>query len=210
MTSYKQALEWRYATKKYDPHRKVTEEQLGELLDAAHLAPSSFGLQPWKFIVVNDPALRAKLRAAAWEQSPVTDASHFVVFAAKRTLAETDVRAYIDDIARTRKIPVESLKGYEDMMNGSVASRSPEELRIWNQKQVYIALGMFLSAAALARIDATPMEGFDPAQFDSILGLEEEGLTATVIAAVGYRAADDHSAAYKKVRFPLNDVVIKR
>lgn len=207
MSALTEALNWRYATKKFDANKTLSDADLQELLDVLRLSPSSYGIQPWTFVVVSDPAIRAELRKAAWDQSQVTDASHLIVLCAKKNLVKEDLDAYINDMATTRGISAEGLSGFHDMMTGSIGRHSAEGLTAWNQKQVYIALGMLLLAAAEKKIDTCPMEGFVPAEFDRILGLTEQGLTATVLCPVGYRAADDASAAYAKVRFAKDKIV---
>jgi nitroreductase len=204
------ALQWRYATKKFDASKKVSEADLHELLEAARLAPSSYGLQPWGFVVVTDPALRKRLREHAWNQAQIEDASHLIVLCARTDVDEKFVKRYVESIAKTRNVPVESIKGYEDMMVGFVKGETPASMVAWAQRQVYLALGVLLEAAALKRIDACPMEGFDPAKFDEVLALKKHNLTAAVLCTLGYRAADDHSAKHLKVRFSANDVVLKK
>jgi nitroreductase len=203
------ALQCRYATKKFDPTKKVSEADLQELLEALHLSASSYGLQPWKFVVVTDTKLRNELRQHAWNQPQVTDASHLLVLCARTDLNEEYVTKYVQFIAETRGIPVDSLKGYQDMMLGFVAHKDKAALVAWAKLQVYLALGTLLSAAAQKSIDSCPMEGFDATAFDEILGLEKKGLTTAVLCPVGYRAVDDSSAAAKKVRFAMKDVVVK-
>ncbi len=204
------ALNWRYATKGFDSTKKVDEEVFNTLIEAARLAPSSFGLQPWKFIVVNNPEVRQKLRQAAWDQPQVTDASHIIVFAVNKKVDAAYVDTYIQAISETRGVPVDALKGFADMMKGSIASRgSVDAVTAWSARQVYIALGTLVTTAAFYEIDACPMEGFDPAQFDEILGLTTQGLSAVAMVAVGFRSSTDTTAAYKKVRFARKDVVIE-
>jgi nitroreductase len=210
MSQALQALTWRYATQKFDPAKKLTAEQLSTLLESARLAPSSFGLQPWKFVVVQNPELRQKISAAAWNQAQVTEASDLIVLCAKTTLDETYVDRYMKLIADTRGISAENLGGLKAMIMGSVARRSPSEVTDWNKRQTYIALGTLLTAAALHGIDASPMEGFDPQQVDDILGLAQEGFTSAALCAVGFRNAHDPAAEHKKARFPLNEIVSYR
>lgn len=202
-----QALGWRYATKKFDTAKKISTPDFNELLEVLRLAPSSFGLQPWKFIVVKDAALRTQLKGAAWNQAQITDASHLIVLCARTDMDASFVRKYIEHTAQVRKASVESLKGFEDMMLGSIKARSAHLIE-WNKHQVYLALGMLLEAAALKGIDACPMEGFDPAQFDKILDLKD--CTSAVVCALGYRATDDDAANYVKVRFPKSDVIVEK
>lgn len=203
------ALRWRYAVKKFDASKKLTDAQLDELLEAARLSASSFGLQPYRVVVVTDPVVRAKIQEHAWNQPQVTEASHLLVFCPMRTMDEAYVAAYVDLIAKTRGVPVEELKSYHDMMMGSVAARTPEALAVWMRCQAYIGVGFALSAAAQLGVDACPMEGFDPAHVDVDLGLMEKNLTSAVLVPVGFRAADDANAAYAKVRFPKEEFVLR-
>lgn len=200
-------LRWRYATKKFDPTRKIVAEDWRSLEQALVHSPSSFGLQPWKFFVVTDPDLKEKLKTASWNQSQITDASHLVVFATKKNLGAADVDRYLARIAEVRSVPLESLDGFKKMLLGSL-NRPVEEVNAWATWQLYIALGFFLSAAAMLGIDACPMEGFQPEQYDAILGLRQMGYGATVLATAGYRAADDPYIKLPKVRFKPEDVVV--
>lgn len=202
-------LNWRYATKKFDASKKIPADHWAKLEQAMVLSPSSFGLQPYRFVVITDAALRAKLREHAWNQSQVTDASHLVVLCRRLATTVADVDEFIGRSAKVRGVPTESLKGYRDMMAGFVSNPS-FDFSAWAAKQVYIALGFLLSTAAQMGIDACPMEGFDPAKFDEILGLKAEGFGSTVIATVGYRAADDHYAPLKKVRWTVDQAVRRR
>jgi nitroreductase len=213
-----ESLQWRYATKKFDTTKKLTPAQLDMLLTAARLSPSSFGLQPWKFVIVTDPAVRAKLREAAWGQSQITDASALIVFCVRKNIDDALVDTYMQSIATTRNVPLDSLKGFADSIKGSINSRAtagsaPEAAtsaaREWASRQVYIALGVLLTTAAHLDIDACPMEGFDPQKFDDILGLAALGLESRVLAAVGFRSADDTAAGMEKVRFPKEEVVVE-
>jgi len=200
-------LNWRYATKQFDPTRKINAQDWATLEDALLLTPSSGGLQPWKFIVVTDPAVRAKLSPASYGQPQITNASHLVVLAAKKNFSETDVDAFIARAAVTRGVSVESLAPFRDMLVGGIVRAMDEQARdAWARNQAYIALGNLLTSAALLGIDACPMEGFDRAQYDEILGLKAQGYASAVIATVGYRAATDQSASAPKVRFPKERV----
>lgn len=201
-----EALEWRYATKVYDPTKKLTDDQLNVLLESLRLAPSSYGLQAWKFIVVTNPEVRKQLRAVAWDQSQVTDASHLIVCAVPTTVDESLIDGYIDYVSQVRSVPKENLQGYESMMDGAIAHMTPEMRVEWVTRQVYLALGLMLGIAAIEGIDATPMEGFDQKKFDEILGLQEQGYTARVSVALGFRADSDTYAHEKKVRFPKDKV----
>jgi len=201
-------LKWRYATKKFDNSKKISADKLDAVLEAVQLAPSSYGLQHYRILVIEDAAIREKLRGAAYGQSQITDASQLIVFAAETSIDENFVKNYIDHVADVRKTTRESLATFESVVSGSVIARTPENRLIWAQKQAYIALGILISATAELEIDSCPMEGFDPAQFDEILGLKEKGLTATVIATIGYRAEDDPYSQLAKVRRPKDEFFI--
>ncbi len=190
------ALNWRYATKQYDPTATLTDRELSTILESGRLAPSSFGVEAWKFIVVENKELRTKLRAAAWNQSPFTDASHLVIIARRTDVRENITRELLQRTAATRGIAEETLDGYKQMVEGTIAGRSDEALDAWVAKQAYIPLGIMVETAALLNVDSTPMEGFDPKQVDEILGLPAQHLAATAVLALGHRAADDAYAAY--------------
>ena len=204
-------LRWRYATKKFNPTRKIPSETWGVLEEALVLTPSSFGLQPWKFIVVTDPVLRQRLRQASWDQSQIVDASHLVVFTYKKDLKIRDVDQFLRRIAVVRGVTPESLDSYKQMM-ATFVNRAGQGLDInaWAAHQLYIALGNFLTSAAILGIDACPMEGLDPKQYDDILGLDKEGTHAMFVATAGYRADDDAYGKLAKVRYKKEDVIEHR
>ncbi|MEK7545332.1 MAG: NAD(P)H-dependent oxidoreductase [Patescibacteria group bacterium] len=193
-------LNWRYATKIFDTQKKIPQDQLDQLLETLRLSPSSYGLQPWKFVLVKNPEIRAKLREAAWGQAQVTDASHFLVFCSMTNVSSETVEHYAKEIAETRGTPLVELEGFKNMMLDFVKGKTPEFLSTWAGKQVYITLGTLLTSAAVMQIDACPMEGFDNAKFDEILGLKEKNLHAEVVCALGYRSPEDKYASAKKVR----------
>ena len=201
-------LNWRYATKKFDPSKKLSRQQLDELLKAVQLSPSSAGLQSYKVIIVEDPAIREKLREAAHGQSQITDASQLIILASETRLDEAYVKHFIDFVAEKRAVARENLLGYEQMVTGHVNSMSEDQRITWSKKQTYIALGVLLTAAAEMGIDACPMEGFSAANFDEILGLNEKHLTTAVIAAIGFRAEDDPYLNLTKVRRPEEELFI--
>jgi len=203
-------LQWRYATKKFDPSKKIPKTEFSHLLEVLRSSPSSYGLQPWKFVVVHDPVLRKKLRPFAWDQPQVTDADALIVFCSLKTMDENHVKKFVQHMALVRGVAKESLSGYEQMMTGSLKAKSPEDVSQWMKHQVYIALGVFLNECAHLKIDTCPMEGFDAKKFDEILELSGLGLESVVLCAVGYRAADDHHANLKKVRFDKDEIFINR
>ena len=202
-------LNWRYATKQFDPQRKISAADWATLESALQLSPSSGGLQPWKFIVVTDPAVRARLQAASYGQPQIVNASHLVVFASKNNFGEADVDAHLKNVSQIQGVPVEALAQYRGMLVGGIVKSQDETARnAWARNQTYIALGNLLASAALLGIDACPMEGFDRAQYDEILGLKAKGYASAVIATVGHRLATDKYAAAPKVRFPREQVFL--
>ena len=203
------AMKWRYAVNKFDTTKKLSNEQINDLLEIMILAPSSYGLQPWKFIVVTNVELRAKLQQAGYNQAKISEASHMIIFAVEKNIDDKLVDAYIKSVSDTRGVPVEALADYAGMIKGAIARMTPEQRVEWAARQAYIALGVVTTAAAVAGIDTAPMEGFDTKKFDEILGLDKRGLESKVATAVGYRASDDANAQYKKVRFSKEDVVIE-
>jgi nitroreductase len=202
------ALNWRYATKVFDPSRKIPSEQWAILEKSLVLTPSSFGLQPWKFLIVQDQALREQLVPHSWGQRQVADCSHLVVMAVKRQMSTADVDAFVQRTVDVRGGSVEALKGFRDMMEGFRAKAETEGwLGQWAKLQSYIALGQLMTAAAVMGIDSCPMEGFVPAKYDEVLGLEAQGLTTAVLCPLGYRAEGDKYASLPKVRFSTESVV---
>ena len=208
MSQFIENANWRYATKKFDTSKKVSAEDLATLKEAIRLSASSFGLQLYKVIVVENPEIRAKLQEASWGQTQVTEASHLLVFANQTTATAADVDAYLNNAIATRKLPQGALDGYGDYMKGAI-SNIPEEVKpIWNAKQTYIALSNLLNAAAELKIDVTPMEGFVPAQYNEILGLDKLNLNASLVAPIGYRHEEDATQHYAKVRKSNEDLFI--
>lgn len=205
------ALNWRYATKQFDPTRKIPATDWKALEESLRLAPSSFGIQPWKFIVVETPELRAKLREASWGQAQVTEASHLVVLAVKQAVDAAHLDRFMADTAKTRGVAVESLAGYRKVVDGFVAAKGKAgQLESWSAKQVYIAAGQFMAAAAVIGIDTCPLEGIDPAKYDEALGLVGSGWATQMAIAAGYRGAGDKYATAPKVRFPAAEVIEHR
>ncbi len=205
------ALNWRYATKQFDASRKIAAADWNALEESLRLAPSSFGIQPWKFIVVESPELRAKLREASWGQTQVTEASHLVVLAVKQAVDTAHLDRFMADTAKTRGAAVESLAGYRKLVDGFVAAKAQAgQLEAWSSKQVYIAAGQFMASAAVIGVDTCPLEGIDPAKYDEALGLAGSGWATQMAIAAGYRAAGDKYATAPKVRFPASEVIERR
>lgn len=202
-------LKWRYATKRMNG-QKVPAEKLENILEAIQLAPTSIGMQPFTVLVIEDADVKAKIAPAIYNQPQITEGSHVLVFAAWKEYSQENVDKYINHIATLRGIPVESLEGMQNMVSGSIAGKTPEQLLAWNMKQAYIALGTGLVAAAEEQVDATPMEGFDPNALDAALGLAEKGLHSTVIMALGYRDAEkDYLSGAAKVRRSKEELFIR-
>ena len=200
-----QAMNWRFATQAFDSTKKVADEDLKTILEAARLAPSSFGIEAWRFLVIENPEIRAKIRAAAWDQAKVTEASHLIVIARRTDVRENIVNELIARTAQTQGVPEDALSGFRQMVGGAVETRDTAQLDTWVRSQAYIALGVMVETASLLGIDNGPMEGFDPAKVDEILGLKEKQLTSTSLLALGYRA--EGSSLRPKVRREFNEVV---
>lgn len=206
-STYNEDLNWRYATKKFDSQKEVSQEDLNSLLESIQLTASSYGLQPYEVIVVKDKAIREKLKAAAWNQTQVSDASYLIVFANLRSVNKPYLDSYLDNIAQTRNLSREDLKGMEEMITNTTLKLPADAQNTWAAKQAYIALGNLLSAAANLKIDTCPMEGFDAAKFDEILGLADKNLTTAVIAPIGYRSTEDPMQHLEKVRKSKSDLI---
>ena len=206
MSTFIENQNWRYATKKFNSDKKISNSDLEILKEAIQLSSSSYGLQPYKVLIIENEEIRKQLQPASWGQSQITDASHLFVFASVTNVDAEYITRYAENMAKTRNIPFDSVKGYADFMIGNIASLTPEKQIIWAQKQAYLALGNLLNAAAELKIDVTPMEGFLPEQYNEILGLKEKGLHATLVATIGYRHDEDDTQHYAKVRKPITEL----
>jgi nitroreductase len=201
-------LQWRYAVKKFDPSKKIPADAWDVLEQSLILTPSSFGLQPWKFFVVENPELRQELLANSWNQAQVVEASHLVVLAIKKEMGDAEVDRYIQDMSDKRNVPIDGLAGLNKMIKGFMAN--PDKgftTDEWAIRQVYIAIGQFMTSAAMLGIDTCPMEGFNPAKYDEILGLTAQGYASVLVCPAGYRAADDKYAVMPKVRYDRSEVI---
>jgi len=201
------ALSWRYATKQFDATRKIADNLWDAIEESLVLTPSSFGLQPWKFLVVANPSIRAKLLAESWNQPQVTAASHLVVLTARTDLTTTDIDAWITRMAQVQGKGAEAVAPLKGMIAGFAETQSVEDRHAWNIHQVYIALGQLMTTAALLGIDACPMEGISKSAYDRILGLEGSGYATVVTCALGYRSEDDTYASMPKARFERAKVI---
>lgn len=208
MNTFLDHQNWRYATKKFDATKKITSEDLDILMEAIRLSSSSYGLQPYKILIIENPDLRAKIQKAAWGQSQVVDASHLLVFANQTDITDAQIDDFFENTSKTRGVAKETLAGYQGFMKSKINELSGDAKNIWNAKQAYLALANLMNAAAELKIDVTPMEGFSPADVNEILGLNELGLNATLLAPIGYRHTDDATQHYKKVRKSKEELFI--
>jgi nitroreductase len=200
-------LSWRYATKRFDPSKTIPQSTWHTLEEALRLAPSSFGLQPWKFIVVTDKKVREALQPHSWNQPQIVEASHLVVLAAKTEVGDSEVDGFINHISDVRGVPTTALADYSGMMKGFLKMLNEKSAcEAWATHQVYLALGMLLSSASTLGVDACPLEGIDAAKYNEILKLSQTGYSAKVACALGYRSAEDQAASYKKVRYSREKV----
>jgi nitroreductase len=210
LNSIKHALSWRYATKVFDKTKMISSDKWEVLEDSLVLAPSSYGLQPWKFLIIENPEIRSKLKAVSWNQGQVTDASHLVVFTTLKNITSDYVREFIQSNMEVRNLPHESLAGYETMMlKNIVEGMDKDYIRTWNQRQAYIAMGFLLETAALLEIDTVAMEGLNPKAYDEILGLESSPYGTVAAVALGYRSIEDNYQNARKVRFPKSKLIQK-
>ena len=201
-------LHWRYAVQKFST-KKLPEEKVETVLKALTLTPSSFGLQPWKFVLVENPEVREELLNHAWKQRQIVDASHLLILCRLETVTHADIDKYIASIAGLRGIQEEDLAGFSRSIKKTIGNFTDEQQAEWMTKQIYIALGTFLTVCAVEYVDACPMEGFLAQEFDKVLGLQEKGLRSVVVIPFGYRADDDKHAAHKKVRYSLDETLIR-
>lgn len=200
MSNFIENANWRYATKKFDATKKVSKDDLETLKEAIRLSSSSYGLQPYQVLIIENPEIRQQLQPASWGQTQIVDAAFVVVFANVTNIGEAEIDAYFKNMTETREIPLEAVQGYADFMKSNIVNLPLEVRNNWTSKQTYIALGNLLSAAAELKIDVTPMEGFVPEKYNEILGLTEKNLNASVVATVGYRHEEDATQHYAKVR----------
>ncbi len=202
-------MKWRYAVKKFDPTKKLSDEQVEALLESTRLSASSFGLQPYKVVLVENPDLRKTLVEYSWGQSQIVDASHLLVLAAFSNVGEKDIQDFIALTASVRGVRAESLESFSKMLNNFLFKLDTNERLIWANNQVYIALGNLLTTCAVLNIDACPIEGFSASDYDRILGFDKLGLKTTVAIPVGYRSHEDPYLQRAKVRKPMSDFLVR-
>ena len=206
MSTFIENQNWRYATKKFNSEKKISNSDLEILKEAIQLSSSSYGLQPYKVLIIENEEIRKQLQPASWGQSQIVDASHLFVFANNVDVQEEHIDHYLENIAQTRGISMEAVKGYGDFMKGNLVNLPLDKKAIWTSKQTYLALGNLLNAAAELKIDVTPMEGFLTEKYNEILGLTALGYSASLVAAVGYRHEDDATQHLAKVRKSTEDL----
>lgn len=204
------AFEWRYATKKFIQGKQVPKETLEAIIEAGRMAPTAYGLQPFRIVHVQTPAQREAVKAVSFNQSQVTDAGDFFVIARRTDIDAAFVDEYITRISETRGVPLENLKGFADMMKGDIVGRDEVGRAMWAGRQAYIALGAMIETTALLHVDGCPMEGFIPDKVDEVLGLKAQNLASLGYFAVGYRDETDEVANYKKVRVAREHIVIEK
>lgn len=207
MDEYLNNLLWRYATKKFDPQQKLSAAETDMLEEVLRLAPNSFGCQLWKFYRIDDPTVRAAIKEAGYGQPQIVDASHLYALASKIAPTEQDIADYLESIKMTRGVTNESLAGLKGALTNAIVGKPAGNVAVWTAKQVYIALGFILDAAAQHHIDACPMEGFDHDKVSEIIGTTKDGYAVQVLCPVGHRSADDSYATQKKVRYPKERVI---
>ncbi len=202
-------LKWRYAVKKFDENKSLSETQITTLKEAFNLTASSYGLQPVKMVVLQNKEIQQQLVAHSWNQPQVAQASHVLVLCIPKEYDIKNIDTYFSLVKETRNTPDEILAPFKKMLTDSVTSKTQEELAVWNKNQAYIALGNLMTVAANEKIDSCPMEGFIPQKYDEILGLDKHNLTSVLVLPVGFRAEDDYMKDLKKVRKNIEDIIIE-
>lgn len=202
-------LKWRYATKKFDASKKLSNSKLNVVKQAFNLTATSFGLQTIKLVVVENTELRADLVSHSYFQKQVLEASHLLVICIQKDIIQKDVEAYYNNIQDIRQTSDDILNPYKEDLIKTMAGMTVEERQQWSTNQAYIALGNLMTVCAMEDIDSCPMEGFVPSKYDEILNLEEKGLISVLLLPIGYRADDDMFAGFKKVRKPIQEAVIE-
>lgn len=199
-------LNWRYATKKFDPKKKISTEDLKTIKESLRLVPSSYGLQPLKYLFIEDLNLRQQLKEKSFNQSQITDASHLLVICALSEIKEEFIDSHIQNMANIRSVSIDSISGFGSYMKKEIIPMEKEKVAEWNAKQAYIALGQLLHTCATLRIDATPMEGFQKEAYDEILNLKSHGLQSVLVCPLGYRSEEDSNQFLRKVRRSKEDL----
>ncbi|CAM1333834.1 NAD(P)H-dependent oxidoreductase [Tenacibaculum aestuariivivum] len=202
-------LKWRYAVKKFDKNKSLSETQITTLKEAFNLTATSYGLQPVKMVVIQNKETQQQLVSHSWNQPQVAQASHVLVLCIPKKYSVSDVDAYFSLVKKMRNTPDEILAPFKKMLTDSIGNKTQEELTVWNKNQAYISLGNLMTVAANEKIDSCPMEGFIPEKYDEVLGLDKHNLTSVLVLPVGFRAEDDYMIDLKKVRKNIEDIIIE-
>ncbi len=203
-----EALHWRYAVKKFDTNKELSQQQVDRIIEAFNLTPTSYGLQPLKLVVISNKALQEDLLQHSFNQKQVTTASHVLVLCRENKVDQKFIETNFELIKSVRHTPDDVLAPFRDFLIKDFNNKSKEEINLWSTNQAYLALGNILTVSAIEGVDAAPMEGFNPKKYDEILNLEAQGLNSVLVCALGYRAQDDQFAGFKKVRRPLSETII--
>ncbi len=201
-------LKWRYAVKKFDHHKILSDNQINILKQAFNLTATSYGLQPIKLVVVKNKDIQKELVLHSWNQQQVSQASHLLVICVDTKLDETDVEKYFERVKEIRNTPDEIINSFKEYLKTTISGKTKEDLLSWGKNQAYLALGNLLTVCANEKIDSCPMEGFIPEKYDEVLGLKEKNLSSVLVLPVGYRAEDDIMTQQKKVRKNIDEIVI--
>lgn len=204
-----ESLNWRYAVKKFDDKKELSATKINTLKEAFNLTATSYGLQPLKLLVIKNKEIQEKLVAHSWNQQQITQASHLLVICVKDNYTTEEVENYFNLTQKVRNTSSEVIKPFKTFLTAEIAKKTQEELFIWNKNQAYIALGNLMTVCALEKIDACPMEGFSPENYDEVLNLKKHNLKSVLAMPVGFRAADDYMKDLAKVRKPLTETVIE-
>ena len=200
------SLKWRYSTKIFDENREISKDNINKIIEGLRLTPSSYGLQPWHFVIVKNKEIQTNLLSKSWNQPQVKDCSHLIVLCRKMNFSAKNISEYVESVAKIRNLDIFDLTKFQEMMIKDFSKRTAEEKISWMNEQVYIALGNLLTILSVLKIDGCPIEGFDPRAYDQILSLENMGLNSVVICPIGYRSDEDKNAKLAKVRFSTEEV----
>ena len=201
-------LKWRYAVKKFDHHKILSDNQINILKQAFNLTATSYGLQPIKLVVVKNKDIQKELVLHSWNQQQISQASHLLVICVDTKLDETDVEKYFERVKEIRNTPDEIINSFKEYLTTTIAGKTTKDLLSWGKNQAYLALGNLLTVCANEKIDSCPMEGFIPEKYDEVLGLKEKNLSSVLVLPVGFRAEDDIMTHQKKVRKNIGEIVI--
>ncbi|QNM85934.1 NAD(P)H-dependent oxidoreductase [Polaribacter pectinis] len=204
-----QSLEWRYAVKKFDTEKTLSQEQINTLKEAFNLTATSYGLQPLKLLIIKNKDIQKELVAHSWNQPQVLEASHLLVICIPKEYTALEVEKYFELVKKIRNTPDAIIKPFKEFLTAEISSKKQEELLIWNKNQAYLALGNLLTVCALEKIDSCPMEGFIPEKYDEVLNLNNQNLTSVLVLPVGFRADDCYMKDLAKVRKNLTETVLE-